>query len=125
MPFYTEAGQYKIYFKAEKASFIPTYGEAVLEIEKASTSMQLTAKNDTVKGAGTVELQLCRQGIPEDAGIKVTCDVSGITLEEKGTDHWIATLPNETKTYMHMAHPNGRVCGAKRPKCEAERSHHL
>lgn len=44
MPFYTEAGQYKIYFKAEKASFIPTYGEAVLEIEKASTSMQLTAK---------------------------------------------------------------------------------
>ena len=28
MPFYTEAGRYKIYFKAEKASFIPTYGEA-------------------------------------------------------------------------------------------------
>ena len=27
--------------------------------------------------------------------------------------------------YLHMAHPNGRVCGAKRPKCEAERSHHL
>ena len=26
---------------------------------------------------------------------------------------------------MHMAHPNGRVCGAKRPKCEAERSHRL
>lgn len=26
---------------------------------------------------------------------------------------------------MHMAHLNGRVCGAKRPKCEAERSHHL
>lgn len=26
---------------------------------------------------------------------------------------------------VHMAHPNGRVCGAKRPKCEAERSHHL
>ena len=40
---------------------------------------------------------------------------------------------NELKKYsiktiiwkMHMAHPNGRVCGAKRPKCEAERSHHL
>lgn len=28
-------------------------------------------------------------------------------------------------SYMHMAHLNGRVCGAKRPKCEAERSHHL
>ena len=27
--------------------------------------------------------------------------------------------------WLHMAHPNGRVCGAKRPKCEAERSHHL
>lgn len=26
---------------------------------------------------------------------------------------------------VHMAHLNGRVCGAKRPKCEAERSHHL
>ena len=26
---------------------------------------------------------------------------------------------------LHMAHPIGRVCGAKRPKCEAERSHHL
>lgn len=23
---------------------------------------------------------------------------------------------------LHMAHPIGRVCGAKRPKCEAERS---
>lgn len=115
MPFYTEAGQYKIYFKAEKASFIPTYGEAVLEIEKASTSMQLTAKNDTVKGAGTVELQLCRQGIPEDAGIKVTCDVSGITLEEKGTDHWMATLPNETKTYTFTAcyDGNGNYTGSK------------
>jgi hypothetical protein len=115
MPFYTEAGQYKIYFKAEKASFIPTYGEAVLEIEKASTSMQLTAKNDTVKGAGTVELQLCRQGIPEDAGIKVTCDVSGITLEEKGTDHWMATLPNETKTYTFTAcyNGNGNYTGSK------------
>lgn len=115
MPFYTEAGQYKIYFKAEKASFIPTYGEAVLEIEKASTSMQLTAKNDTVKGAGIVELQLCRQGIPEDAGIKVTCDVSGITLEEKGTDHWMATLPNETKTYTFTAcyDGNGNYTGSK------------
>ena len=30
-----------------------------------------------------------------------------------------------TVLYLHMAHPNGRVCGAKRPKCEAERSHHL
>lgn len=29
------------------------------------------------------------------------------------------------KGQVHMAHPNGRVCGAKRPKCEAERSHHL
>lgn len=115
MPFYTEAGQYKIYFKAEKASFIPTYGEAVLEIEKASTSMQLTAKTDTVKGAGTVELQLYRQGIPEDAGIKVTCDVSGITLEEKGTDHWMATLPNETKTYTFTAcyNGNGNYTGSK------------
>ena len=32
-------------------------------------------------------------------------------------------LPN--MSVVHMAHPNGRVCGAKRPKCEAERSHHL
>ena len=31
----------------------------------------------------------------------------------------------KNKEYLHMAHPNGRVCGAKRPKCEAERSHHL
>ena len=23
---------------------------------------------------------------------------------------------------LHMAHPIGRICGAKRPKCEAERS---
>lgn len=115
MPFYTEAGQYKIYFKAEKAAFIPTYGEAVLEIEKASTSMQLTAKTDMVKGAGTVDLQLCRQGILEDAGIKVTCDVSRITLEEKETDHWIATLPNETKTYTFTAcyNGNGNYTGSK------------
>lgn len=31
----------------------------------------------------------------------------------------------ENNPWLHMAHPNGRVCGAKRPKCEAERSHHL
>ena len=31
----------------------------------------------------------------------------------------------QTDIKVHMAHPNGRVCGAKRPKCEAERSHHL
>ena len=31
MPFYTEAGQYKIYFKAEKASFIPTYEMCALD----------------------------------------------------------------------------------------------
>lgn len=29
------------------------------------------------------------------------------------------------KGYLHMAHLNGRVYGAKQPKCEAERSHHL
>lgn len=34
-------------------------------------------------------------------------------------------IPLEHVVPVHMAHPNGRVCGAKRPKCEAERSHHL
>jgi len=24
--------------------------------------------------------------------------------------------------YVHIAHPNGRICGAKRPKCEDKRS---
>ena len=28
----------------------------------------------------------------------------------------------EAQKQLHMAHPNGRLCGAKRPKCEAERS---
>ena len=28
----------------------------------------------------------------------------------------------ENDLELHMAHPIGRVCGAKRPKCEAERS---
>ena len=39
----------------------------------------------------------------------------------------ISALAEETakEVVLHMAHPNGRVCGAKRPKCEAERSHHL
>ena len=46
-------------------------------------------------------------------------------------DHDCADAIQETivkafsKIEMHMAQPNGRVCGAKRPKCEAERSHHL
>ena len=34
-------------------------------------------------------------------------------------------IVNAKMMIVHMAHPNGRVCGAKRPKCEAERSHHL
>ena len=28
----------------------------------------------------------------------------------------------EDYDFVHMAHPIGRICGAKRPKCEAERS---
>lgn len=44
------------------------------------------------------------------------------TYDNKVSD---AFLGNVEKPKLHMAHPNGRVCGAKRPKCEAERSHHL
>ena len=43
-----------------------------------------------------------------------------------GLYEYDGTISIQEKEYrMHMAHPNGRVCGAKRPKCEAERSHHL
>ena len=38
---------------------------------------------------------------------------------------YLTAFPSKKKVIVHMAHPNGRVCGAKRPKCEAERSHHL
>lgn len=39
--------------------------------------------------------------------------------------YWEEELDLTIPRNVHMAHPNGRVCGAKRPKCEAERSHHL
>ena len=29
-------------------------------------------------------------------------------------------LSGEVVEWVHMARPNGRFCGAKRPKCEAE-----
>ena len=29
-------------------------------------------------------------------------------------------VKNCSKNFVHMARPNGRFCGAKRPKCEAE-----
>lgn len=53
------------------------------------------------------------------------------TLTESYTDNngtpitITSTFKPALQTRVHMAHPNGRVCGAKRPKCEAERSHHL
>lgn len=45
-------------------------------------------------------------------------DLRHKTLSESAIKHEACYL-------MHMAHSNGRLCGAKRPKCEAERSHHL
>ena len=107
LPSYTQAGTYQIYFKAEKPSFNPSYGTAVLEIAKAATNMQLTAKTDHIKGAGEVELELSRQGLPADASVQMTCDVSGITLQEKEKDHWTASLPNETKAYTFTVSYSG------------------
>ena len=109
LPYYTQAGTYQIYFKAEKPSFNPSYGTAVLEIAKAATNMQLTAKTDHIKGAGEVELELSRQGLPADAGVQMTCDVSGITLQEKEKDHWMASLPNETKAYTFTVSYSGNA----------------
>ena len=109
LPYYTQAGTYQIYFKAEKPSFNPSYGTAVLEIAKAATNMQLTAKTDHIKGAGEVELELSRQGLPADAGVQMTCDVSGITLQEKEKDHWTASLPNETKAYTFTVSYSGNA----------------
>ena len=109
LPSYTQAGTYQIYFKAEKPSFNPSYGTAVLEIAKAATNMQLTAKTDHIKGAGEVELELSRQGLPADAGVQMTCDVSGITLQEKEKDHWTASLPNETKAYTFTVSYSGNA----------------
>lgn len=109
LPSYTQAGTYLIYFKAEKPSFNPSYGTAVLEIAKAATNMQLTAKTDHIKGAREVELELSRQGLPADAGVQMTCDVSGITLQEKEKDHWMASLPNETKAYTFTVSYSGNA----------------
>ena len=109
LPYYTQAGTYQIYFKAEKPSFNPSYGTAVLEIAKAATNMQLTAKTDHIKGAGEVELELSRQGLPADAGVQMTCDVSGITLQEKEKDHWTASLPDETKAYTFTVSYSGNA----------------
>ena len=109
LPYYTQAGTYQIYFKAEKPSFNPSYGTAVLEIAKAATNLQLTAKTDHIKGAGEVELELSRQGLPADAGVQMTCDVSGITLQEKEKDHWIASFPNETKAYTFTVSYSGNA----------------
>ena len=109
LPSYTQAGTYQIYFKAEKTSFNPSYGTAVLEIAKTPTNLQLTAKTDHIKGAGEVELELSRQGLPADAGVQMTCDVSGITLQEKEKDHWIVSLPNETKVYTFTVSYSGNA----------------
>ncbi len=109
LPSYTQAGTYQIYCKAEKPSFNPSYGTAVLEIAKAPTNLQLTAKTDHIKGAGEVELELSRQGLPADAGVQMTCDVSGITWQEKEKDHWIASLPNETKAYTFTVSYSGNA----------------
>ena len=43
----------------------------------------------------------------------------------EGKYSYVVTTHIDKGHVLHMAHPNGRVCGAKRPKCEAERSHHL
>ena len=42
-------------------------------------------------------------------------------LSKKGVEqlHNFLNFP-EPSDFLHMARPNGRFCGAKRPKCEAE-----
>ena len=37
-----------------------------------------------------------------------------------GAKHPLHTLETSVLSKLHMARPNGRFCGAKRPKCEAE-----
>ena len=57
--------------------------------------------------------------------IKQLCSYKGVEIIEghlmPDHIHMLVSIPPK----MHMAYLNGRVCGAKRPKCEAERSHHL
>ena len=62
-------------------------------------------------------LETAKRELYEETGA-ITFDITPICI-------YSVTAPDNFDGMVHMAHPNGRVCGAKRPKCEAERSHHL
>lgn len=107
LPFYTDAGNYTVYYEASAASAKPSYGQAELEIIKADTGLQLTAATQKTEGGKTVTLQLKRQGLPASEPVGISCNDAAIRIDKTQNDKWNVTFPNMTKTYTFMAQYNG------------------
>ena len=107
LPFYTDAGNYTVYYEASAASAKPSYGQAELEIIKADTGLQLTAATQKTEGGKTVTLQLKRQGLPASEPVGISCNDAAIRIDKTQNDKWSVTFPNVTKTYTFTAQYDG------------------
>lgn len=113
LPFYTDAGEYTIYYEAYSDSAESDYGKATLKIEKADTNLNLLATPQNIEGGGNVTLEVRTAGIPSGESVRVVCNDPDITLTKQPDDQWKATLPNETKTYTFTAFYDGNKNYAK------------
>ena len=97
-PTFTNAGTYKVYFKASKDSN-DLVGFAYVTIAKIEPQLTIIAIPDSLRGGGKVTLTVT--GVPEEGNVTVTCD-NGITVDsENGT--YSAVLPNRTVSYTFTA----------------------
>ena len=97
-PTFTNAGTYKVYFKASKDSN-DLVGFAYVTIAKIEPQLTIIAIPDSLRGGGKVTLTVT--GVPKGGNVTVTCD-NGITVDsENGT--YSAVLPNRTVSYTFTA----------------------
>ena len=97
-PTFTNAGTYKVYFKASKDNN-DLVGFAYVTIAKIEPQLTIIAIPDSLRGGGKVTLTVT--GVPEEGNVTVTCD-NGITVDsENGT--YSAVLPNRTVSYTFTA----------------------
>ena len=97
-PIFTNAGTYKVYFKASKDSN-DLVGFAYVTIAKIEPQLTIIAIPDSLRGGGKVTLTVT--GVPEEGNVTVTCD-NGITVDSENSTY-SAVLPNRTVSYTFTA----------------------
>ena len=107
-PTFTNAGTYKVYFKASDGSN-ELVGFAYVTIAKIEPQLTITASPASLRGVGKVTLTV--SGVPSSEGTAaVTCD-NGISVTKNEDGTYSASLPNRTATYTFTLSYTGATDG--------------